>query len=412
MRITLFPVTLGLTILFLGSPASADIITVQTDLKYGQTEARTMLEMINNFRCPPEGGETPWYWNEDNTEKIEVTDLQPLELDQDLENMAMQRAAEIVLYYSHTRPNGETCFSLIEENGLYLLTAGENLAAGDLLVDEAFTGLQETDEPYEGQGHRRNMLDPDFDRVGIGHVQRGRFHYWVQEFGSSVGDVEPMGSANDRMETVTIQIDDQEVVSFTVAEPADNFFYLEYEETAGIPTVTGNLLMTETWPEISPETWQPFTASVTLTPDWNTGSAPCVRLDDSSIYGYAVGAGELTGTALGQTVTKPVYVNYSGRIEPDFELPQNLTTLEAEAFRGVAATAVALPAGVTEIGSRAFALCSGLKQISIPALGEIGIAEDAFEGCSDQLTVFCQPESPACEIVSNLGIDVVRVMMQ
>ena len=43
------------------------------DVKYGQTEARTMLEMINQFRT----GDEAWYWKSDNTTKYVATIFTP-----------------------------------------------------------------------------------------------------------------------------------------------------------------------------------------------------------------------------------------------------------------------------------------------------------------------------------------------
>lgn len=82
-----------------------DTTTVALTVTYGQTEARSMLELINAFRT----GSDAWYWNEDDTTKTTCTGLSTLTYDYTLEAVAMQRAAEIALSYSHTRPNGESC---------------------------------------------------------------------------------------------------------------------------------------------------------------------------------------------------------------------------------------------------------------------------------------------------------------
>lgn len=63
----------------------------------------------------------------------------------------------------------------------------------------------------------------------------------------------------------------------------------------------------------------------------------------------------------------------------DLVLPGDLTTIEDEAFMGADAAIVYLPAGVTEIGHRAFAGCPNLKHINLP--DGASIATDAFDDC-------------------------------
>ena len=75
---------------------------------FGQTEARKILALINDFRT----GDEAWYWNEDDKTKTVCTDLEPLAYDYTLEKVAMQRAAEIALLFAHARPNGTGCCSL------------------------------------------------------------------------------------------------------------------------------------------------------------------------------------------------------------------------------------------------------------------------------------------------------------
>ena len=71
--------------------------------------------MINDMRT---SSTDAWYWNEDDTAKVVCSDLQELAYDYDLEKIAMKRAAEIALSYSHTRPNGESCFRIYGEEGI------------------------------------------------------------------------------------------------------------------------------------------------------------------------------------------------------------------------------------------------------------------------------------------------------
>lgn len=87
---------------------------------------------------------------------------------------AMQRAAEISIYYSHTRPNGKNPFTIFPKNNKY---AGENIAAGQVTAKEVMTGW--TNSP----GHYKNMVEGNYDAVGIGcFYQDNGTKYWTQVF--------------------------------------------------------------------------------------------------------------------------------------------------------------------------------------------------------------------------------------
>ena len=101
--------------------------------------------------------------------------------------------------------------------------------------------------------------------------------------------------------------------------------------------------------------------------------------------GYTAGAGTLmeesgvwTLTMPGQSVViSAVYAPVFG--EPDFTLPAFLTAVEEEAFEGIAASVIAVPAGCASIGDHAFRNCPRLTQIRVPADCELG--QDVFDGC-------------------------------
>ena len=65
------------------------------------------------------------------------------------------------------------------------------------------------------------------------------------------------------------------------------------------------------------------------------------------------------------------------------QLPKDLTVLEAEALRGTGAQVVIVPAGCTEIGSRAFADCPDLQYVLLPE--GVALATDALSGTEAEL---------------------------
>lgn len=155
-------------------------VTVQVKGSFAVESTRQMLDNINDLRA-----NDAWYWNSSNTEKVYVSDLEPLVYDYRLERVAMQRAAELAVYYAHTRPNGETCFAAYPDEFGWA-SCGENIAYASFAwsVDGVFTAWAEADKYYEGQGHRRNMLNKSFKSVGIACFACEGYTFWVQEFSS------------------------------------------------------------------------------------------------------------------------------------------------------------------------------------------------------------------------------------
>ena len=140
--------------------------------------ARQQLDMINSFRT----GSDAWYWNSDNSTKTTYSSgaLGTLKLDAKLEQIAMERARELAVVFSHTRPNGTSCFSL-SVGGVQ--SWAENIAAGYSSPSSVFSAWREDNDSYSGQGHRRNMLGSGYTAVGFGCFYHQGTYYWVQEFG-------------------------------------------------------------------------------------------------------------------------------------------------------------------------------------------------------------------------------------
>ena len=221
-------------LLFLAVPFKVKAETATTpvsiSVQYGQTEARTILNMINEMRT---SSTDAWYWKQDDTTKTYCTNLQPLQYDYDLEKTAMQRAAEIAIIYSHTRPNNKDTFSAFYENSVYYTYAGENIAAGYGTADSVNDGWREDNELYAGQGHRRNMLSSKFNCVGIGHVYYNGFHYWVENFAYRDKVNTTPVSADNTETTLTIPVATSKISNFNITFDKDEYS-LKTGESASI----------------------------------------------------------------------------------------------------------------------------------------------------------------------------------
>ena len=263
---------LTLALLCLAAFAAAETVDLTITVTYGQTEARSMLETINAHRTAD-----TWYWNETDTEKIPVTGLAPLEYDYELEKTAMQRAAELAIYYSHTRPNGERCFTIYPSGAL-----GENIAAGYGTAASVFDAWWEEYSPYAGQGHRRNLLNEGASRIGIGHTICGGVHFWVQCIGYKASGTAT--AAADDTRQVTVQVLTSNIVNIGAS------MRLEVDETQAIPAP--GLRLTETWPAGRYCTVEGLTVS-----GWNAPEDGIASVAEDGVTGLAVGETSISGTA-------------------------------------------------------------------------------------------------------------------
>lgn len=103
--------------------------------------------------------------------------LSELELDADLCAAAQARAQEIAQSLSHTRPDGSSCFTILEEFGISYRAAGENIAMGQRTPEEVMDGWMNS------SGHRANILNGTFTSIGVGYYVDGAgAAHWVQIF--------------------------------------------------------------------------------------------------------------------------------------------------------------------------------------------------------------------------------------
>lgn len=113
-----------------------------------------------------------------NAERSDMR-ISALKSDETLNAIAEQRAKEIAVKFSHTRPDGSKCSSLLQENGIVNVYAGENIAAG-------FSSPEAVMKKWmSSEGHRRNILNSNYTRIGVGmYTADNGYTYWVQVFTS------------------------------------------------------------------------------------------------------------------------------------------------------------------------------------------------------------------------------------
>ncbi len=129
-----------------------------------------------------------------NRERI-AQGLEPVSMFRAIQRAAGVRAEEISYYFSHTRPDGTTCFSAIRDEGIDYMCAGENIAAGYTSPGHVMEGWMNS------PGHRGNILSDGYSHMGVGYCTGGSYgKNWVQIFvgGCSLKTVKAndIGTAN------------------------------------------------------------------------------------------------------------------------------------------------------------------------------------------------------------------------
>lgn len=97
--------------------------------------------------------------------------LSSLTVSDELTRAACVRASEIVRQFSHTRPDGSSCFTV--SGAAY----GENIAKGQSSADRVMAAWMSS------EGHRANILRESYGSIGVCAQKVNGVIYWVQLFG-------------------------------------------------------------------------------------------------------------------------------------------------------------------------------------------------------------------------------------
>ena len=289
--------------------------------------------------------------------------LLPLSAFPALQAAANIRAEELTEEYSHTRPNGSSGLTVLEQCGLTTATAGENIARGQS------TAQTVVNDWMNSEGHRANILSTDFNHGGMGYCA----DHWGQLFminyctprsirvlpGESGtlripvgGCVEDMGAAVELccdehgacyiplMEEMCSGADSSTAGDRTVtvcySSLSCTFTLSVYEDTSYTKTVNGL-------------TMQISGGEATVT-DWD-GKAEHVTIPDE-VDGYPV-------SAIGPNV-------FNSRLS-SVTLPEGLEEIGDRAFYGSGITSIELPKRLRRIGQNAFANSGLTGTVHIPA---------------------------------------------
>ena len=152
-----------------------DFSDYKTDVKAMKKEAKEVLAA---------NASTRQYFLEKTNETRKANGVAPVTLDYELSVVATIRTFELTYgnTLSHDRPNGEKFFTILKEYGYkagYLNGTkhyGENMAYWQDNDAEAYTAL------ISSSGHKQNILDTRWKRMGIGTFTFYGRRYWIQFF--------------------------------------------------------------------------------------------------------------------------------------------------------------------------------------------------------------------------------------
>ena len=105
--------------------------------------------------------------------------LKPLKANWELSRVARYKSMDMRdrNYFSHTSPTYGSPFTMIKNFGISYRAAAENIAAGQT------TPQQVVQAWMNSEGHRRNILNPNYTEIGVGYAAGGtKRHYWTQMF--------------------------------------------------------------------------------------------------------------------------------------------------------------------------------------------------------------------------------------
>lgn len=327
--------------------------------------------------------------------------LHELTLDPQLTEDAMQRAAELMIYNSHTRPDGTSCFDLNED------IFAENIAMG---YDSPAYVMHEW---LHSSDHWANIMSDDFYSIGIGAVVHNGAPCWVQLFGIESYDEETPVPENVTKD-FDIHLGDEE---YPLVIDCPSSIFLGDTTQLQIKGQTRNnscyyLLSNDdftfsssddTVVSIQKDKAVPQgvgSATITATSDYATVTTQIEIIEfspgksrqcgENIVWDYKDGTLILTGTGNMYDYTATLENYYVDTDVPYYDGLSNVKkVVVSEGITGIGKCAFAyfkkletveLPSTLTTIGNNAFTECGKLKTINIPE-GVKVIPFGCFDSC-------------------------------
>lgn len=109
----------------------------------------------------------------------EKNGLQSLAFNSSISNVARTKSKDMAdnNYFAHQSPTYGSAADMLTQNGIKWTAWGENIASGQDTPEEVVNAWMNS------EGHRANILSPDFTKIGVGYVTSSSgTPYWTQMF--------------------------------------------------------------------------------------------------------------------------------------------------------------------------------------------------------------------------------------
>jgi uncharacterized protein YkwD len=113
-----------------------------------------------------------------NNERMK-RNLAPLTPATDLASLALRHSRDMATHkkLTHLSTTGRSYFERLVDAGFYFIKIGENVAISETFRDDIIH-----QRLVASPEHRKNILDPEFDRIGIGIVYKEKKYYITQDY--------------------------------------------------------------------------------------------------------------------------------------------------------------------------------------------------------------------------------------
>ena len=355
----------------------------------------------------------------------------PLTVTDDMTRIAMQRAAETALYWSHTRPNG------ISYGSLSCLEDSENAHASSY---EGEPASEANASLVNSSGHYANMINTKWAYAGYGCVTVNKCTYWVQVFADGKADYYPDGYPDNPYDwkNATYTKKDKYKATVTVPICADylsltvrgigGYYFEEKSMVVGESREREDYELqtmvegSQKYAATGKATW---VSKVSLTSDQYTVESlnDCLSVKNGVITAVKAGTGKIKYTLKANTditytaqikvqektvktgskvivsgntykvtsTSKKTVSFYKGKTSTTtVSVPKTVkisgktykvTAVAANAFKNnKKLTRVTIGANVTKLGSKAFYGCSKLKKITVKTTKLKSVGKNALKG--------------------------------
>lgn len=286
-----------------GVVMAAGAETISFSVDYGQTEARQMFDMLNNYRKSNGKSELVYDYN--------------------LERVAMQRAAEIAVRFNEAeseadlRPDGNSYKQTLADYGFDIsprgILYGENILFGtedSMKLDSAFGKF------CSDSGNKDQMLG-FYTIVGIAHIRlEEKTDFWVQIFANR-GTPGDYTSPIDGPLEVTVKIDPSIVTDVQV----------DYVSGGNTVPAGSSVAVPVYLPKIK-VSGSEMKEALVLSPLKFNSNDGFVNATGNTMTGLKEGSGSISASLLGRTYSYPISVTTGSGVTPEpTSAPTSVPTL-------------------------------------------------------------------------------------